>query len=400
MRLSRLRTTACVGALVAFLTTSAAAQEILPAPGSPAPLTVSTEGQDEALRELIRGAVQARLRVEREQVAGEVRRGLLYDEEDIDAALALLSEAGAGTQSDNLDRICRALAKVDLRFGRAFEHFQAGRFEDAARDAEPPPGVQEFTYLTAARLYLRAEALARGGDDAKALESWESLLQTMPDRVSFAAEAAIRTGETYEKMGRLQYATEMYQRCVTDYGLSIGEDRLEQLRGKIEEYRAVYRDPLNAIAEKMGLVQQRLVAGDSSQSTRDDQDWIVAVLEDLIKTAEEQQSGGQSDPSKRQRQQKQQGQTANRPKPQAGGRASAGRQPSSPARGPGSPAGEAPLIPGSTSVRPTDDSGDWAKLPPRERERIERIRRKLIPQRYRSAISDYHTRMAEEGGRE
>ena len=79
----------------------------------------------EQLQGLIRRAVEARLRMERDQVSAEIRRGLLYDGDAIDAAVALLAETPTGLRTDNIDLIWRALARVDLRFAKAYGLFAA-----------------------------------------------------------------------------------------------------------------------------------------------------------------------------------------------------------------------------------------------------------------------------------
>ena len=62
---------------------------------------------------------------------------------------------------------------------------------------------------------------------------------------------------------------------------------------------------------------------------------------------------------------------------------------------------DAPSFDGDlAAVRPTAESGDWANLPPRERQKIEAVRRKHLSERYKGIISDYHTRMAESKDRE
>ena len=43
--------------------------------------------------------------------------------------------------------------------------------------------------------------------------------------------------------------------------------------------------------------------------------------------------------------------------------------------------------------------GDWANMPPRERRRLREIRKKLMPERHRDIISDYRSRLAEDGTR-
>lgn len=354
----------------------------------------------EQVQALIARAIQARLEMERDQAAAEIRRGLLYDGDDIDRALALLDDRPANTQADNIDRICRALAIVDLRFDRMTKLRRAGKYAQAAVAAKAMIQERSSTYLSAAQHFLCADSLVRAGKWQDGVEVYGELLTAMPDRISFAAEAAVRSAEAYEKNGRFRNAMEMYAYCVRNYGLALDKSRLAGIMAKIEKYGKLYKAPLKAAADMMGLVQRRLESVDSGRETRKKQDEIIALLDDLIKTAEEQQQR-QSQGSGKGRQRGRQKSQGRRGKG-AKGRASGGtQQPSSPMRNSSLPPGVVRRPPKDAStIRPTNETGDWARLPPREKQQIEQVMRKLISQRYRSAISDYHTRMAEDGNTE
>ncbi len=74
----------------------------------------------EQLTELMKAAMVLRLEQERAQVAAEIKGGLLYEPKDIAAAIKILKTDPANTQDDNIERICKALAKVDMLFGKAY----------------------------------------------------------------------------------------------------------------------------------------------------------------------------------------------------------------------------------------------------------------------------------------
>jgi hypothetical protein len=46
------------------------------------------------------------------------------------------------------------------------------------------------------------------------------------------------------------------------------------------------------------------------------------------------------------------------------------------------------------------ESGDWATLPPREKQKLEELRKKVMSERYRDIISKYRTKISENGGTE
>jgi len=371
-------------------------------PGNATPETGAADLLDgmspENLQELVRRAIQARLATERRQVAAEVRRGLLYDGDDIDKALALLARPMAGAKGGNVERICEALSIVDLRFGKMYKLFSAGKHAEAADVARRHLNTRQSTYLSAARHCVYARSLSAAGRNEDAVEAYRKILEIMPDRISFAAAAALNAARTYEKMSRFLYAAEMYQHWMRNYALTTDERRLTEISRKLREYHKIRQNPMGAVAEEMGQVQRRLAVVDSGPETRKRQGRIVALLEDLIKTIEEQQAGGKGqDGKKKSRKGQRQG---SRGQDRISGRPGGTRPPT---RG----AQRSSVVPGQVrrpsdlaSVRPTQESGDWANLPPREKQKIEAVRRKHLSERYKSIIGDYHTRMAESQGRE
>ena len=78
-----------------------------------------------------------------------------------------------------------------------------------------------------------------------------------------------------------------------------------------------------------------------------------------------------------------------------GGKAS-GKQPTSPAMSSFLPGGKRGRIRDKSATREgVTEDGDWARLAPRQRERIEQMNKKLMSDRNRDIIRDYHTKLAE-----
>ncbi|MBL7134836.1 MAG: hypothetical protein ISS78_12110 [Phycisphaerae bacterium] len=364
----------------------------------------------EDLQKLIKQAIQARLRMERDQVSAEIRRGLLYDGDDIDAAVALLKADPSNTQKDNIERMLKAFAKVDARFAKAFKLFEGGKGAEAAAAAKRTINAQsqESTYFSAAKHYLLAESLVKDEKFDDAIDAYTEILTLMSDRISFAAASACNAAAVYEKLGRFSLAMEMYTFAMQNYGLTMDDASLNVVAAKIEEYGEIYKDPMNTVATWMGHVQERLAAVDSGADTQKKQSEIIALLEDLIKSAEEQQQ---------QQEQKQQEEQDKKKKPcescgkkGCGGQCQGKGKGEGKGNGKGGKGGQNPTkpmehsmtVPGAVKrpgtgnpVRPTTGGDDWSNLPPRERDRIELLRKKLMPERHRGIIRDYNTRMAE-----
>ncbi|MGC9455506.1 MAG: tetratricopeptide repeat protein [Phycisphaerae bacterium] len=348
---------------------------------------------EEEMDRLIADAAAARLEAERGEAAAEMQRGLLYDPDEVDAAVGRLREDPENTRSDNIQRICRAFATVDFRLAEPYEHFREGRYDKAAEGLRKLINPNDASYLSAAEHYLLARSLAEAGDDWGALDVYAQLLQRMPDRYSFAADAAERTAELYEQMGRRLYALESYRVCLSNYGLMLSKERFEEIRQRVAELEGIYRAPLTTAGQMMGDVAERLEAADSGEQTRQKQREIVMLLDDLIKTAEESagSSGNSQGQGQRQRQERQD--ASQRESSSRGGRAG---QPNSPLDTGTLPEGD----PGSTDelsrVYEGGESGDWASLPPRQRQKLQEAAEQAMPERYRDMIKDYRTRLAEQ----
>jgi tetratricopeptide (TPR) repeat protein len=366
----------------------AVAQESSPPAG---PYDIELQGlTPEQLNELLARAAAARLEIERNVVASEIANDLLYEKEDKAAALKILHDNPANTQNDNMERIFRAFERADEEFAKAYKLFSAGKFEQALKETRAILDQQSVTYLSAAGHYLYAETLFRLGRYHDAVETYGTIMSIMPDRISFAASSAARCAEAYEQMNRLYYAAEVYVHCINNYALTMSDDELEKIAKRLEYLRGIYVDPLGAVAERMGHVRSRLEKLDSGDKTREKQQEIVAVLEDLIKTLEETRpqadSQSPSDPRQKQGQEKGEGKAAGKARARA---ARAQGQPVSPAEGGFLPGGIARRPKAPPELGEVDLAGDWAELPPAKRDEIERAVQRALPERYRQLLEEY-----------
>ncbi|MGB2822614.1 MAG: hypothetical protein WBF17_16640, partial [Phycisphaerae bacterium] len=342
---------------------------------------------------------QSRLKVERQQAVEEMKEDLLLDPEDIDAAAKVLDDKPKNTQKDNIDRILRAFAKVDPRFGKAYELLGAKKYAEAEKAIEKDLNVQEATYRNAGRYTLYARALAAQGKNYDAVDAYQKVLVSMADRISFAAAAALESARIYEQLDRFTYAAQMYSYAVTNYGLTLDDEALKLIDAKVKEYSEFGEDPLAWAGNMMGTVKGRLEKSDSGKETQAKEDKIVAVITDLIKTAEEQQRSSQSQNQGQKRQRGKKGSEGSRSQGQAN---ASGKGPPKGTQQPSSPAQVSALVPGAvvrptkrSEVRDTSEVGDWAHLPPRERQKLQQLRRKVMSERYRDIISKYRTKISQ-----
>jgi len=350
----------------------------------------------EQMREAIETANVRRLELERRQAIAEIRQGLLYDPDDIDRAVALLDSEAIDDRAQNVRRIQRALAMVDEPFAEAMRQLAAGQGAEAAEGVRKLIEPNETSLLAAARALLLAQALRQAKQTDAAAEAYRELLTNMPERSSFAAAAAMQAAQAFDEAGRLRYAKEMYDYALDNYGLALTGDEVEWVLARLAALEPLYDQPLAAAAKMMGDAETRLAAAHSGDRTQATQDRVIALLRDLIMTMEEQQQSSQQDQQQQQRQkQRRQDQGESKQKQPKDGQGP--KQASSPMTDSRLVPGRVPAPTRLSTIHESDETGDWATLPPRQRQEIQQIMRRSMSQRYRRLVSDYHRRLSEEG---
>ncbi|MCY2930230.1 MAG: hypothetical protein NTV86_12185 [Planctomycetota bacterium] len=347
-------------------------------------------------REQQRRGAPLRFAAERLEAAAEIKGDLLYLKKDVDAAAAILDDAPANTQKDNVDRICRAMAKVDARFAKAYELLGKKQYKEAAEAAKKILDPSRATFLTAATYTVYAEGQALGGDVDGAIDTYGDLLGALPYHMSFAAGAGIRIAQLYEKGNRFYYAMHAYNGLLRDYALVISPEQQQEFAKKMDEYAAIYDEPMKAVVDRMGDARVLLDAVDSGARTQKKEQEVIAILDDLIKMLEEQDS--KCPPKDNPGQGKCKGSEGSEPKPgSASGQPAVNARPTNPANVSKLPGGRAAPPPPMEKVFSGKERGDWADLPPLERAKIQQKMERAIAERYRDAIRDYHRRLAEQG---
>ena len=398
----------CMAAALAVCAAArpAGAQDIDQPPAAPGdPIVIDAEEFEAILNSLtpeqvelmIEVANERRIAVERRRTIAELRQGLYYDPLEIDEAAAHLEANPATSRVESIERICEALAMVDSRFSdvqRLLAEDAAAKAVAAARKVLDPT---QATYLSAATHLLYADALRAAGDGEAAVEAYRDVLVKMPERLSFAAEANLRAAATSREVGRFMHALKLYEYCARNYGLTLTAEEFQDVTDQAAELREIYEAPLSAVSEMMADVHRRLAAEDSGDETQSTERHIVAVLEDLIKMAEEQAGGGQSSSQSGSGDGEGEDEENSQAGRGAGQDSGRGERPTSPMR-------ESRIVPGrlprpvrETGEHTTDESGDWANLPPREREQLQEIARRNQSERHRRMTTKYHRRLTEEG---
>jgi tetratricopeptide (TPR) repeat protein len=235
--------------------------------------------------QFVRKAVARRLQIEREQVAEEIRRNILYSDDEVAGAMLVLDDHARNTRQDNIERICKAFAMLDTSFARAHDLMLQGHHREAADEVRKLIHTQELNYYGATKLYVYASCLAESGDPAGALEAYAGLLGDMPDRISFAATAAGDTAEAYEHLSRERYALQMYRYVLRNYSMALSDEDYFRISEKIRRLQSkIDREQPQTPSE---LDDLRTEPADSAEKLDTAESEIAIILSDLLDSLEQ-----------------------------------------------------------------------------------------------------------------
>jgi len=378
------------GALLLGLGTAVAA-DAPPAPGAAGAATRLPVGDpfvpalEDPWEGFLATSAKKRLLAERQAVAKEFQESLQFDPEKVKAALLGLDAGAADTPQDNIDRTAAVLAAVDADFAKAYALYAAEKWADAGAALAAGLADEKPSYQAALKRLLHGECLARAGRTQQAADAWQVLVKRMPERLSFASTACLRLAEAYEKLDRQFYALAVYKWWVRNYSF-LDLEAAQPITEKITRLEADYKDPLNTVSEKMYDVGRRLKAVDSGDETQTVERRVLAMLNDLIQAAEDQE----------------QQQSRGRGRGQGRGQGMAGSGAPQGIGQPSSPATTSALVGGDTvrpdtplsEQRPTTGSDDWGKLKPRERQDLIEAFKEMYPERYREMLEAYYKTLA------
>ena len=131
-----------------------------------------------------------------------------YDAQDLSWAGELFDAMCSGATSDR--------SVLQGLLGLAWSQYASGQFEDAARTlgnllADEPPDS-----FAAEAAYLRGTVLRQLGDDASALEMYESVVQRYPDTTQYV-DALMAAAELHDNLGRYEKAATLYARLAAEH---------------------------------------------------------------------------------------------------------------------------------------------------------------------------------------
>jgi len=253
---------------------------------------------------LFHEATHKNLLTERQDVCEEIMENLLYEQEDQEKALVMIRKTPSNTRKDNVLRILMALAQVDPSFKQAWLHYQAGEFGAANKVIKKILNPEDASYHSAASYYLYALLLEKDAVVSwkknegkltaavtlkywKAVNAYSDVLLYVGLKRSFSAESALRAAAIYDRLNRFQYARDMNKYALDMYNLDLSPEERKTVLERWSQLDKLCADPMKSVIGKMGEVKKRLAASDSGDVTLENQEMVVLVLEDIIKTAED-----------------------------------------------------------------------------------------------------------------
>jgi tetratricopeptide (TPR) repeat protein len=266
-----------------------------------------------------------------------------------------------------------ALAVLYPAFAETLRAFDDERADDVVRLAGPLR-THADPYVRANAVYLYARALVARGLLEEAEEYLATAVGAEADLAAYTPYAPhlwLLKGHCQARNLHVEPAMKSLEELRTLFP-DVPEPvqfAARQLRLEIQRRE---QGTLEEVATLMTYAADRLKAADATQRVRDRQERIVALLDDLIKEAE-------------QREQSQSSTGGGLPKSAPGQPARASRAPQGPGR-----VGDLHEVPAASPGEA------WGRLPPAERERILQSLRERFPSRYRQLVEQYYRSLAEQ----
>lgn len=276
-----------------------------------------------------------------------------------------------------------ALALLYPGFREVLAAFDDGRFDDAARAADPLRKSAD-AFLAANADYYFARSLVERGQ----MEEAEAALVALSpqdaahaDRTPYAAHLWFLKAFAQASNLHFDLALRTLGQLRSDYA-DAPESVLVGARQLQLELERRTPESLDEVARLMGYAAARLHVRDREPRVRERQEEAIRLLDRLIQEMEqqEQQSGS--------------GKGGARP---GSGKKKSGtpQQPNAPAEESSAPDGGARI--GDLHGAPKADPADmWGKLPAAEREKILQSLRERFPSRYRQLVEQYYRSLAEQ----
>jgi len=317
-----------------------------------------------------------KLAAERKVFAQELLRSAEFDPDVVQQIIEALDNDAANTVPDNLRRIAEALARLNSEFAEGYEHYKAGRWQEAS-DAFAPLMEENIQLVKASyqhntmppfqyciTKHLWTECQGRLGNLRDLAIGYQVNFEKLPTSLTFAAVARYRCAKLYETTGRVHFAIPIYEGLAARFADSLSDEENLRLRNHIAVLKRV--DPYRLAAAAAREASLRLERSETGKPTQHTQRELIDLLGKMMAMAE----------------------VEDRPFMEHtdvlafGATAAELREGSNP---------DHFLTQLQVSMNTSDD---WGKLRPRERQQIIEAFKQRYPQRYRDMLQAYFRNMS------
>jgi TolA-binding protein len=205
-------------------------------------------------------------------------------------AVQTLVESQRSDSDRRVTAITDALAAVNDEFRGALSALAAEDVKTAVAALEKLAASTD-EYLAAESAYFLARAHVIEEKCEQALPILKKLTKQLADRSMYAGDAQFLLGVCHAHLLDRRQAIAALEKFLKDYPDSPERLRVGAYR-QVEEMKGLREGSLVDVHDRMGYSRRKLQLEDSGQKTRSEQDKIIAMLDVLIKEAEDREKGG------------------------------------------------------------------------------------------------------------
>lgn len=273
------------------------------------------------------------------------------------------------------DAVTEGLIQIYPEYAVAVESSDAEQVDQAERLLTPLT-MAEDKFLAADATFFLARTLMNSQQYERAIIHLEKLSGELSEFSAHRGPALYFTGLAETGLLRKDDAMKSYMRFLTENPDAPERMRVSAWR-QMQELQAVEDGKLEDVYRRMDYSRRRLELAKTDQSTQEQQDKIVDMLNALIKKEEKKEASSSASSSKKNPSQKQKNQQAQKPKSPKPSKSQQGGSSSNPN--------------GEAIVKTYDDSpaSPWSRLRDRSRDPANNAVKEKLPARYRDIVERY-----------
>jgi len=275
------------------------------------------------------------------------------------------------------DAVTEGLIQIYPKYADAVESSDAQQVDQAVKLLTPLTTAED-KFLAADATFFLARTLMNNEQYEQAIDHLEKLSGDLAAFSAHRGPSLYFTGLAQTGLLKKENAMKSFMRFLTESPDSPERMRVSAWR-QLQELQAVEDGKLEDVYRRMDYSRRRLQLAKTDQSTQEQQDKIVEMLNKLIKEEEKKEASSSSSSSKKPKpkDQNQQNQQAKKPKSPKPSKSQQGSNSSNPN--------------GEAVIKTYDDSpaSPWSRLRDRSRDPANNAVKEKLPARYRDIVERY-----------